>query len=110
MKVAFASEENKGLASVISSRFGRAKYFVIVDYENDQVKSHKVEVNPGSEAKGGAGIKAVQKLVNERVDVAVAGSFGPNAMTALEEMGIKHVEMSGIAVEQALEKLKDLIS
>ena len=45
-----------------------------------------------------------------RVDVAVAGSFGPNAMTALEEMGIKHVEMSGIAVEQALEKLKDLIS
>ncbi len=107
MRVAFATEENNGLNSVVSSRFGRARYFVIVDYEGGEVRSHRVEVNPGSEARSGAGIKAVQKLINERVNVAVAGSFGPNAMTALEEMGIKHVEMSGITVEEALNRLKD---
>ena len=107
MRVAFATEENNGLNSVVSSRFGRARYFVIVDYEGGEVRSYRVEVNPGSEARSGAGIKAVQKLINERVNVAVAGSFGPNAMTALEEMGIKHVEMSGITVEEALSRLKD---
>ncbi len=107
MRVAFATEENNGLDSVVSSRFGRANYFVIVDYEGGEVKGYKVEVNPGSEARSGAGIKAVQKLINERVNVAVAGSFGPNAMTALEEMGIRHVEMSGITVKEALNRLKD---
>ncbi len=107
MRVAFATEENNGLNSVVSSRFGRARYFVMVDYEGGEVRSYRVEVNPGSEARSGAGIKAVQKLINERVNVAVAGSFGPNAMTALEEMGIKHVEMSGITVEEALSRLKD---
>ncbi len=91
----------------MSSRFGRARYFVVVDYEGGEVRSYRVEVNPGSEARSGAAIKAVQKLINEGVNVVVAGSFGPNAMTALEEMGIKHVEMSGITVEEALNKLKD---
>ncbi len=107
MRIAFATEENRGLNSVVSSRFGRARYFVIVDYEGGEVKSYRVEVNPGSEARSGAGIKAVQKLINERVNVAVAGSFGPNAMTALEEMGIRHVGMSGITVEEALNRLKN---
>ncbi len=107
MRIAFATEENNGLDSVVSSRFGRARYFVILDYEGGEVRNYRVEVNPGSEARSGAGIKAVQKLINERVNVAVAGSFGPNAMTALEEMGIKHVEMSGMTVREALDRLRD---
>lgn len=61
--------------------------------------------NPATEAKSGAGIKAVQKLVEEDVDVVVAGGFGPNAMAALDELGIKYVEMAGMKVSDALKKV-----
>lgn len=110
MRIAFVSEEDKGLNSIVSSRFGRDRYFIILDLDGSDIRDLRIEVNPGSEAKSGAGIKAVQKLINERVDVVVAGAFGPNSTAALEEMGIKYVEMSGITVEEALRRLRDRLS
>lgn len=107
MRVAFLSEEDKGMNSIVSNRFGRARYLIIVDLEDGDVKDIRAEINPGSEAKSGAGVKAVQKLIDEGVDAVVAGAFGPNSTAALEEMGIKHVEMSGITIEEALRRLKD---
>ena len=105
MKVAFMSEENRGLDSIVSHRFGRAKYMIIVDVENGEVKSVKAELNPGGQAASGAGIKAVQKLVDEGVEAVVAGAFGPNAMTALENMGVKYYQLQGVTVREALGKL-----
>ncbi len=74
------------------------------DGEIGRVNTTIVE-NPATEAKSGAGIKAVQKLVEEDVDVVVAGGFGPNAMAALDELGIKYVEMAGMKVSDALKKV-----
>ena len=105
-RIAFASEEDKGLDSEVSSRFGRAKYFVIVDVENGEVKQVRAVENPGGAQPSGAGIKAVQKLVDEKVQAAVAGAFGPNSLSALEELGIKHFELSGIPVRDALKKIQ----
>ncbi len=99
MKVAFAVDENRGLDSLISHRFGRAEYFVIVDTDTN---SYKVVRNPGAEARSGAAIKAIQLLIKEGVRKVYAGSFGPNAMTALEEMGIEYVQLSGVPVKEAL--------
>jgi len=105
MRVAFASDENKGLESIVSDKFGRAKYFVIVEVEDGDSKLVGVVENPGTEAKSGAGMKAVQKLVEEGVEAVVAGGFGPNALAGLEELGIKHYEAAGLKVSEALEKL-----
>ncbi len=99
MRVAFASDEDRGLDSLISPRFGRANYFVIVD---TQTGDHKVVRNPGADARSGAAIKAVQLLIKEGVKKVYAGSFGPNAMTALEEMGIEYVQISGVPVKEVL--------
>ncbi len=62
--------------------------------------------NSGASARSGAGIKTVQRLLEEGVKVAVAGAFGPNALTALEELGIDTLELSGITAEEALEVIK----
>lgn len=105
MRIAFMTEELKGLESKISSRFGRATYIIIVDYENSEVKNVKELENPGAAARSGAAIKAIQKLIEEKVEKVVAGAFGPNAMAALEEVGIKRVEISGITIREALEKI-----
>ena len=110
MRIAFASDEDEGLESVISEKFGRAKYFVIVEAGGEDVRLVRTVVNPGSEAKSGAAMKAVQKLDEEGVDVVVAGAFGPNALAGLDELGIKHYEMSGVRVSEALGKVLKEIS
>lgn len=105
MKVAFISEENKGLDSVVSRRFGRDPYLIIVDLNESKVKDFKIVQNPGSTAAGGAAIKTVQKFIDMDVDMVVAGGFGPNALTALEGVGIKYKELSGVPVREALKNL-----
>ncbi|RLF01298.1 MAG: iron-molybdenum cofactor-binding protein, partial [Thermoprotei archaeon] len=79
MRIAFASEEDNGLDSIVSRKFGRATYFIMVDVEGGNVKSVRTIKNPGAYASGGAAIRAVQELINNNVDVVVAGGFGPNA-------------------------------
>lgn len=108
MKVAFATEEKNGLDSIVSTKFGRVAYFVIVELDNDKkIKDNYIIVNPGGEARSGAAIKAVQKLLEEKVAVVVAGAFGPNALVALDEMNIKHIVLSGVKVSEALGQITD---
>ena len=105
-RIAFVCENKSGLSSIVSDRFGRAPYIVIVDIdENNDIRNIKEIENPGSTARGGAAIKVVQKLVNEDVNAVVAGAFGPNAMAALEEIKIKYFQISGISVKEALGKI-----
>jgi len=106
VKVGLAVEDNSGLSSRVNSRFGRAPYLAIVELDDGEVASFKVVESPGASARSGAGIKTVQRLLEEGVKVAVAGAFGPNALTALEELGIDTLELSGITVEEALEVIK----
>jgi predicted Fe-Mo cluster-binding NifX family protein len=108
MKVAFTTGEKGGLKDIVSDKFGRSPTFTIVEIEDGEVKNVKVVKNPGYEAPSGAGVKAVQKLVDEAVDIVVSGNFGPNSMVALQEIGIKTVSLSGITVEEALKKLQPL--
>ncbi len=98
-------EEDRGLDSVVSSRFGRAPLIVIVDLEGSEVRGIRTVENPGARAGSGAAIRAVQKLVDEGVQAVAAGAFGPNAMTALEEVGIRRIQVSGVPVSEALRSL-----
>jgi predicted Fe-Mo cluster-binding NifX family protein len=105
MRIAFTVDEDRGLDSIVSPKFGRAKYFVIVDWDGREVLGVRTIPNPGASASGGAGIKAVQGLVNERVELVVSGGFGPNALAALEELGIGHLELSGVRISDALREV-----
>ncbi len=106
VKVGLAVEDDSGLDSRVSSRFGRAPFLAIVELEDGEIGGVRVVENPGASARSGAGIKAVQRLLEEGVRVAVAGAFGPNAMTALEELGIETVELAGVSVEEALQRIR----
>ena len=52
-----------------------------------------------------------RKLVQqeEGVKLAVAGAFGPSALTALEELGIGTLELSGVTVEEALREARERV-
>ncbi|KKH50633.1 dinitrogenase iron-molybdenum cofactor biosynthesis protein [Methanosarcina sp. 1.H.T.1A.1] len=72
--------------SEVDPQFGRCNYFVIIDPEIGSVTSIK---NPGSEASGGAGIRAAEEIASAGVDTLLTGSVGPNSFSILSEAGIE---------------------
>ncbi len=111
LRIAFATNKG-GLEDTIADRFGRAPTFTIIEIDDStgDIISVRVIENPGNVAGSGAGIRAVQKLVDEKVDVVVAPSPGPNAFMALQQSGIRLYVMPGLSVKEALEKvLKEII-
>lgn len=76
----------KDLNSEVDPQFGRCNYFVIIDPDIGSVTSIK---NPGSEASGGAGIRAAEAIAGAGVDTLLTGSVGPNSFSILSEAGIE---------------------
>ncbi len=112
MRIAFAINEDKGLDSLISERFGRAPYFLIVEVSNDfKIVNYEVVENPGAKVMGGAASKASQLLASKSVSAVVAGNFGPHAMSVLPALNIKAIALPpSIKVKDAISRLRELLS
>ena len=95
MKIAIATI-NKKEDSKISSRGGRAPYFLIFNENGELLESVS---NPFAIGGGGAGISVAQMLADKKVDVVVAEVIGGNMRSALEERGVKYYEKRGVAKE-----------
>ncbi|MFC1782395.1 NifB/NifX family molybdenum-iron cluster-binding protein [Planctomycetota bacterium] len=104
MKVAVTSEGQK-MNSVIDPRFGRAKYFFLVDTETGE---HEVVDNEQNlNAAQGAGIQTGQNVVELRADAVISGNVGPKAFRVLEAAGVKvFLSPPGMSVSEAVECLK----
>lgn len=76
----------KDLDSEVDPQFGRCNYFVIIDPDIGSVTSIK---NPGSEASGGAGIRAAEAIAGAGVNTLLTGSVGSNSFSILSEAGIE---------------------
>ena len=101
MKVAFATQTG-GVEDVILPMFARAPTFTIVQDDNVSV----IE-NTAATVQQGAGIAAVQLLINNGVEAVVAGSFGPRAAQALQQAGIRTYVISGKRVKEVWEDIKN---
>ena len=98
MKIAVSSA-GKDLDSQIDPRFGRCRYFIVVDVET---MDFEVLDNEGSMASGGAGIQAAQRVAEKGVRALITGNLGPNAASALSAAGIKvHLVPDGTVREAA---------
>lgn len=72
--------------SDVDPRFGRCKYFLIIDTDSMNVKSIS---NESLMASGGAGIKAAQMVAKTGAETVITGNIGPNAFQTLKTAGIK---------------------
>ena len=88
MRIAVTST-GKELISDMDPRFGRAKYFVIVDSETleYEVTENKQNLNLPQ----GAGIQAAKTIVDQKVDVLISGNCGPKAFQVLNAGGVNVV-------------------
>lgn len=85
MKIAIPVDNNNNNTTVCVS-FGRTPYYMIFDTE---AKVFEFLDNTAANAAGGAGIKAAQLLVNQKIDVLLTPRCGENAAAVLLAANIK---------------------
>lgn len=104
MKLAFTSEGTTWNAKV-DPRFGRSRYFVFYNEENEELTSYDNYEN-FNEAHG-AGPNAAKIIFDEGAKVLITGNGpGGNAATILEKTGISvHIGAGNISLEEAYKKI-----
>ena len=103
MKIAVSATSND-LDGDVDQRFGRCKYFLLIDSEN---MDFKVIENESIMASGGAGIKAAETIVNNGAEILITGNVGPNAFQTLSAGGIKIFTGASGAIKESIDQYKN---
>jgi len=103
VKVAVASQ-GPDLNSQVASRFGRARYFLIVDTASGEssVRDHAGYL----ETPHTAGMQAAGAIISLGVGAVITGSIGPKAFATLQAGNVEVYTVASGTVEDAIEKLK----
>ena len=101
MKIAFPTQENKGIESRVYGHFGSAHYFVFVDTEEDSTDT--VE-NPDRDHLHGH-CQPLEALNGRQVDAIIVGGIGCGALRKLLLEGIKVYRAAQGSVQDNLELL-----
>ena len=102
MKIGVSST-GENLDANVDQRFGRCKYFLIVDTESMEFE---VLSNENAMASGGAGIQAAQTIAKTDAEIVVTGNVGPNAFQTLSAAGMKIFTGASGTIKESIEKYK----
>ena len=85
MKLVITSQ-GPDLGSNVDPRFGRARYFIMMDMDtnNFSVADNSVNLN----AIQGAGIQAGKNVVDLKADAVLTGHIGPKALDTLKAAAV----------------------
>lgn len=103
MKIAIASQGSE-LTSMVDPRFGRARYFILYDTEEDSW--NVIDNSQNTEAAHGAGVQTAQRVIDSGATMIVSGNYGPKAAGILEAAGIATTMWSEGTVADAIELAK----
>jgi predicted Fe-Mo cluster-binding NifX family protein len=103
MKVAVTSQ-GEGNTAPVDPRFGRARYFAVVDSESGE--SRTVDNTVNLNAAQGAGIQAGRSVVDLGVGVLITGHVGPKAFAVLQAGGVKVYTGASGTVADAIEQYR----
>jgi len=99
MRIAIPAEDNRGLESNVSGHFGRARYFVFVDVEDNKIKNAEVVEVPFEEHSPGDLPNFIKEHGGE---VVLAYGMGRRAIDYFNSLGIE-------VVTGAYGKIKDVV-
>ncbi len=98
------TSQGKDLESLVDPRFGRAKYFIVLDIESGKFTVHDNAVN--LQLAQGAGIQAGQAVVNLGVTAVITGNVGPKAFNVLNAGNVQIFTGASGTVQQAIDDYK----
>lgn len=102
MKICITAQGDN-LDSTVDSRFGRCRYFIVVD--SDTLEFEAIQ-NPNTETTGGAGILSAQLIAEKQVKAVLSGNIGPNAFQTLQAAGIEIITGVSGKVKEVIEQYK----
>lgn len=102
MKIAFPSQEDRGLESAVYGHFGSAGYFIVVDAESGECEP---VVNRNREHLHGQ-CQPLSALDGKAIDAVVVGGIGMGALFKLNAAGIKVYRAVEGSVQQNLELIR----
>ncbi|MCD6414780.1 MAG: NifB/NifX family molybdenum-iron cluster-binding protein [Candidatus Diapherotrites archaeon] len=102
MRIAFSSDENKGLEAKIANHFGRCNFFIIVDVEEGHVKI-ETKKNPFLENHEPG--KVPEFIAKQNVDIMVAGGMGPRALEWFKKLGVTPITGIDNTIKDVLEDI-----
>jgi predicted Fe-Mo cluster-binding NifX family protein len=100
-------EEVAGLKSKLAHHFGRAPYFALVEFDEDQkIPEVKFELNR-SEHMGGTPGHSHESFLALKPEVVVAYSMGPGALNTFLDANIPVLEATSDNVKGNIESFKE---
>jgi predicted Fe-Mo cluster-binding NifX family protein len=103
MKVAVTSQ-GKEPANEVDPRFGRAKWFLVIDTETGESEPYDNAVNLS--AAQGAGIQTAKNVADLQADAVITGNVGPNAFRTLQAANVKIFLTQKKTVQEAIDLFK----
>lgn len=104
MKILISCKNNQD-HDVIDERFGRCEYYLIYNTQTNQ--QEKIE-NTASAGAHGAGPKAAQIAINNRVNSIITGNLGLKALSVIQETDITAYYNQGPSIQDNIQLfLKD---
>ncbi|MFW6264752.1 MAG: NifB/NifX family molybdenum-iron cluster-binding protein [Bacillota bacterium] len=103
MKIAIPVED-KSIDSNMSRNFGRSSFFLIYDIET---KEEKYLDNNAATSQGGAGVKAAQTIIDQKVDGIIVPRCGRNAADIIQRANIKLFQGNNVSAHENIEALKN---
>ncbi len=103
MKIA-VSAIGKNMSDGLDPRFGRAKYFIVVDTDTNESAAHDNTQNLN--AGQGAGIQAGETVARLGAEAVITGNVGPKAFRTLNAAGIKLYLCGQMNVTNAVQLFK----
>jgi predicted Fe-Mo cluster-binding NifX family protein len=103
MKVAVSST-GTDLTSTIDDRFGRCRYFLIV--ETDDMSVEVIE-NPNADLSTGAGIQSASLVADKGVSAVITGTCGPKATRVFDETNIELILDQQGVIRDVIGKFKN---
>lgn len=109
-KLALPVLESSGLKTRFSGHLGKAPYFLFAVLEAGRVREWEILKNPFMELDRKRGVKAVEFLVNERINVLVLQEVGEGPFHMLRDNFVRicRVPEGTATAEEVLEKVSEL--
>ena len=103
MKIAI-SASGKNLEARLDQRFGRCRYYIIIDSDD---MSFEVLDNENGAHGGGAGVQSAQFVVSKGIQAVITGNCGPKAMQVFSAAGVHVFTGQTGTVRDVMKKYKN---
>jgi predicted Fe-Mo cluster-binding NifX family protein len=100
-RIVIPAEDGNGLNARLSKHFGRAPYFIIVEFEDDNISNVQVVPNE-SEHFGGFGLPP-DRILQFRPNAVITYGMGPRALSIFQRAGVAVLKANADVVKDVVE-------